>query len=103
MDNHIYSLQAQQNGGLVFGEAAAFYKDIDTGKLYVVYRPVENLHAVLGRWQGTWSGSTLQVLPIAALRGIVGIWVYEPTGTVHVLRKHPALSLLNEEERDAEG
>lgn len=76
----------------------AFYEVLNTADTYVVYFPLEATHTVLGRWQGAWSTS-LQVLPISALREIVGIWVYEPTQTVHILRKHPAMSMLDEEER----
>lgn len=67
---------------------------------YVVYRPIQALHLEWGRWQGTWS-DMLEVLPVEVIVAIVGVWQPENNKTVHVLRKHPALSLLNQAERGA--
>jgi hypothetical protein len=81
----------------VFGEALAFFKVIETEQLLVVYRPL-NCRKVLTTWKGTWSNS-IEVLPVTEIQMVVGIWSYN--NSVYVLRKHPGLSLLPEEESGA--
>jgi len=50
---------------------------------------------VLNKWRGVWS-NTAKVLPVSKIQSVVGIW---PAKTwIYILRKHPAVSLLSEEE-----
>jgi hypothetical protein len=81
----------------VFGEALAFYEIIEADELLMVYRPLRQCEQVLRRWRGIWSND-IEVLPISAVKAVVGIWSY--LQRVYVLQKHPGLSLLNAEESE---
>ena len=83
------------DGRPTFGEALAFIEVQKTKQLLVVYSPVINCQQVLKKWRGVWSDK-IEVLPASTIHSIVGIWPYE--SRVYILRKHPGLSLLSEEE-----
>ena len=89
--------EAQRSGDTkpVFGEALAFFEKPETGQLVVIYYPLSNCEQVLKKWRGVWSDK-IEVLPASTIHSIVGIWPYEPR--VYILRKHPGLNLLSEEE-----
>ena len=78
----------------IFGEALAFYT-AGTNLSLVAYHPLMERHKLFGRWYGTWSSQVL-VLETSAIVGLIGIWTYN--NHVHVLRKHPGVSLLTQEE-----
>jgi hypothetical protein len=80
-----------------FGEALAFYEIIEADELLIVYWPLHQCEQVLRQWRGIWSND-IEVLPISAVKAVVGIWSYQQR--VYVLRKHPGLSLLNAEESE---
>lgn len=87
------------DGKPVFGEALAFFELLETKQLVAVYHPVSNCQQVLKTWRGIWSGK-IEVLPASAIHSLVGIWFHEPR--VYILRKHPGLNLLSEEESEKE-
>ena len=77
----------------IFGEALAFYTAGSVS--LVVYHPLIEHSRLFGRWYGTWSSEVL-VLQTSAIVGLIGIWTYN--NHVHILRKHPGLTLLSQEE-----
>jgi hypothetical protein len=81
----------------IFGEALAFYTTQSAGADFslVVYHPLIQRQKLLGRWYGKWSTS-LYVLETSAIVSLVGIWTYNDH--VHILRRHPALTLLTPDE-----
>jgi hypothetical protein len=79
----------------IFGEALAFYTVAETNLSLVVYHPLIERHKLFGRWYGRWS-STVYVLETSAIVGLVGIWTYNDH--VHILRRHPGLTLLTPDE-----
>ena len=85
----------------IFGEALAFYSTQSAGaKLsLVVYCPLIEHHNLFGRWYGKWSPS-LCVLETSAIVSLVGIWTHKDN--VHILRKHPGLTLLTLDESGVE-
>jgi hypothetical protein len=89
--------EAENSNGLmpVFGEALAFFELLDKNQLLVVYNPLNQCQQVLKKWRGVWS-NTMKVLPVSKIQRIVGIW---PAMTwIYILRKHPGLDWLSEEE-----
>ena len=56
---------------------------------------LKNACRILGKW-----GSEIQVLPVSSIHAIVGIWEYEVSKNVYILRKHPGLEWLTPEERN---
>lgn len=96
----LFAIQMKNSEGSgvpAFGEAMAFYTVTGTAEVYVVYRPIIELHTLLKRWQGKWS-TDLRAMPATVIQAIVGVWNYE--GRVHILRKHPSLTCLSESERE---
>jgi Transposase family tnp2 len=93
--------EAQRSGDAkpVFGEALAFFEMLETKQLVVIYYPLNNCEQVLKKWRGVWS-EKMEVLPASAILSIVGIWSNQ--SKVYILRKHPGLALLSEEERGTE-
>ena len=83
----------------IFGEALAFYT-AGTDLSLVAYHPLIERHKLFGRWYGIWSSQVL-VLETSAIVGLIGIWTYN--NHVHVLRKHPGLTLLTQEECGIDG
>ena len=83
------------DGKPIFGEALAFFEVQKTKELLVVYSPVINCEQVLKKWRGVWSDK-IEVLSVLKIHSMVGIWPYK--SRVYILRKHPGLSLLSEEE-----
>ncbi|KAH9017034.1 hypothetical protein EDB85DRAFT_1817566, partial [Lactarius pseudohatsudake] len=77
----------------IFGEAVAFYTV--AGLSLVVYHPLVERHQLFGRWYGEWS-SKVYVLETSAIVSLVGIWTY--SNHVHILRRHPGLTLLTPDE-----
>src|ERR1700728_3279433 len=90
-----FEAERRGDGKPTFGEALAFIEVQKTKQLLVVYSPVINCQQVLKKWRGVWSDK-IEVLPASTIHSIVGIWPYE--SRVYILRKHPGLSLLSEEE-----
>ena len=88
-----------RNGKPVFGEALAFFQVLETKQLLAVYHPVGDCKQVLKKWRGVWS-EKIEVVAVSDIHSLVGIWSYE--SRVYVLRKHPGLNLLNEEESGRE-
>ena len=85
----------------IFGEALAFYSAEFAGAILplVVYCPLIEHHNLFGRWYGKWSPS-LCVLETSAIVNLVGIWTYKDN--VHILRRHPGLTLLTLDESGVE-
>ena len=79
----------------IFGEALAFYTVAETSLSLVAYYPLIGRHKLFGRWYGKWS-TTVYVLETSAIVSLVGIWTYN--NHVHILRKHPGLTLLTPDE-----
>jgi hypothetical protein len=77
----------------IFGEAIAFYTVANLS--LVVYHPLIERCKLFGRWYGKWSTS-VYVLETSAIVGLIGIWTYNDH--VHILRKHPGLTLLTPDE-----
>jgi len=83
----------------VFGEALAFFELLGKKQLLVVYNPLIQCNQVLNKWRGVWS-NTVKVLPVSIIQSVVGIW---PAKTwIYILRKHPSLAWLMEEESGRE-
>ena len=78
----------------IFGEALAFYTTQTAS--FVVYHPLIERCKLFGRWYGKWS-PLLYVLETSDIVSLVGIWTYNDH--VHILRKHPGLTLLTQDER----
>ena len=68
---------------------------VETQQLLVVYNPLHECQQVLKKWRGTWK-DTIEVLEVSQIQSIVGIW--SGGQWVYVLRKHPGLNLLSDEE-----
>ena len=86
----------------IFGEALAFYQlkvnDI-TEKSMVLYYELMNLKQPLGQLRGQWYHNTIHTIDVSAIVDIVGIWDSENENRdIYILRKHPAISLLNAED-----
>jgi hypothetical protein len=81
--------------GIVFGEALAFYHIVEHSQSVVVCQPLW-VSQILNCLRGKWSHD-IQVLPVSLLQSLVGIFCYHDN--VYVLRKHPGLTLFNEEEK----
>jgi Transposase family tnp2 len=81
---------------VIFGEALAFYDLVDFGKTVVAYRPLSRIKTVLGVYRGEWS-EEIKILPVSSLVNLIGIW--SSGERVYVLRKHPGLLWLSDEER----
>ena len=79
----------------IFGEALAFYTVVETGLSLVVYHPLIERRKKFGRWYGKWS-PLVYVLETSAIVSLIGIWAYKDH--VHILRKHPGLALLTQDE-----
>ena len=79
----------------IFGEALAFYTVAETDLSLVVYHPLIEHHKLHGRWFGKWS-SSIYVLETSAIVSLIGIWTYN--NHVHILRRHPGLTLLRSDE-----
>jgi len=83
----------------VFGEALAFFELLGKKQLLVVYNSLIQCNQVLNKWRGVWS-NTVKVLPVSIIQHVVGIW---PAKTwIYILRKHPGLAWLTEEESGRE-
>ena len=83
----------------VFGEAMAFFELLEKKQLLVVYNPLIQCQQVLKKWRGVWS-NTVEVLPVSIIQSIVGI--RPATAWIDILRKHPGLAWLTEEESGRE-
>jgi hypothetical protein len=81
-----------------FGEAVAFYSVYSTAHL-VVYHKLIGAKKVLGRWCGKWSDECM-VMETSRITNLVGIWEYG--STVHILRRHVGLDILDTEEGEIE-
>jgi hypothetical protein len=81
--------------GTIFGEALAFYSLPDNNYSLVVYHQLVETINVLGRWSREWSKDYM-VLETSSLNKLVGVWERGPT--VHILRKHAGLEMLDAEE-----
>ena len=79
----------------IFGEALAFYTIIEMDISLVVYHPLIERRKLFGRWYGKWS-SAVYVLETSAIVNLIGIWTYNDH--VHILRKHPGLYQLTQDE-----
>ncbi|KAF8265216.1 hypothetical protein EI94DRAFT_1521102, partial [Lactarius quietus] len=81
----------------IFGGALAFYttQSAGTDLSLVVYCPLIEHRKLFGRWYGKWS-PTLYVLETSAIVSLVRIWTYKDH--VHILRRHPGLTLLTLDE-----
>jgi hypothetical protein len=89
----------QSNKMPVFGEALAFFELLGKKQLLVVYTPLIQCQQVLNKWRGVWS-NTAKVCPVSIIQSVVGIW---PAKTwIYILRKHPGLAWLMEEESGRE-
>jgi hypothetical protein len=77
----------------IFGEAIALYTVANIS--LVVYHPLIEHHKLFGRWCGKWSTS-IYVLETSAIVGLIGFWTYN--NHVHILRRHPGLTLLTLDE-----
>ena len=84
-----------ENTKPIFGEALAFYTIVGTDLSFVVYHSLIERQKQFGRWYGKWA-PTLYVLETSAIVGLIGIWTYN--NNVHILRRHPGLTLLTPEE-----
>ena len=78
----------------IFGEALAFYTVAETETL-VLYHPLIEHQKLFRRWYGKWL-STVYVLNTSAIVGLIRIWTYNDH--VHILRRHPGLTLLSLDE-----
>jgi hypothetical protein len=82
----------------IFGEALAFYTDTQSAEAnfsLVVYHPLIETCKLFGRWYGKWS-PLLCVLETSAIASLIGTWTYN--NNVHILRRHPGLTLLTLDE-----
>jgi hypothetical protein len=84
-------------GEVVFGEALAFFEVVQPSQKLVVYHPIVQVQQILGVLRGEFS-KQVEVLPVTSLHDLVGIWSYNGK-RVYILRKHPALDMLTEEEK----
>lgn len=92
---------ANEVGRMVYGEAIAFFEVAEVSQTLVVYHPIVQVKIVLGVLRGNFS-KNMEVLPVTSLCDLTGIWSYD-NDRVYILRKHPALDMLNEEEKGNKG
>ena len=83
----------------VFGEALAFFELLGEKQLLVVYNPLYQCQQRLKKWRGIWL-DTVKVLPVSAIQCIVGVWPANPW--IYILRKHPGLAWLADDESGRE-
>jgi hypothetical protein len=88
--------EGKKQAGSFFGEALAFFKLVQNSQLVMVYQPLVNIQHMLTAVRGNWSGK-IEVLPVSALSSLIGILCFSEK--VYVLRKHPALFWLTDEEK----
>lgn len=83
-----------------FGKVLAFYTrarpDGDNNE-FIAYRPVVELHMQYRWWQEKW-GTAVKVVHVSSIIAVVGIRVGPSLQDIHILRKHPGLSLLSKAE-----
>ncbi|PPQ87628.1 hypothetical protein CVT26_006954 [Gymnopilus dilepis] len=91
----------RKQGDLFFGNARAFYRIKTSTDIYsvVVYTPLHKDSETLHVRRGVWNTGVLEVADIQDIQALVGIWTGCTTEKVYILRKHPALVMLNEGER----
>lgn len=91
-------------GCLIFGHAQAFYRIKTSRELHciVVYTPLCNLNTALNVQRGDWASGTLQIADTREIRALIGIWEGFNTKKIYILRKHPGLEMLSEEESGIE-
>ena len=65
----------------------------------MVYTPLHKDSETLHVHRGVWNTGVLEVADIQDIQALVGIWTGCTTGKDYILRKHPALVMLNEGER----
>ncbi|PPQ98490.1 hypothetical protein CVT26_013891 [Gymnopilus dilepis] len=88
-------------GTLFFGNAHAFYRIKTATDLHclVVFTVLQEDIEVLEFHCGKWKKDSLEVADVKEIQALVGIWKGVKTKKIYILRKHPALAMLNEEER----
>lgn len=92
--------EAKAKGGEpIFGEALAFFEVFEPKQLLAVYHPISKCQQTLKKWRGEWS-EKIEVLAASTIHSLIGIWSHE--SRVYILRKHPGLNLLSEEESGRE-
>ncbi|EKM78020.1 hypothetical protein AGABI1DRAFT_42644 [Agaricus bisporus var. burnettii JB137-S8] len=69
----------------------------------VIYRPLVMVSSKLCTLRGQWGAqSQIEITPIEGIVDIVGIWESKSSDWVYILRKHPGLEHLNQEEKGQE-
>lgn len=92
---------ASGNGfNLIFGEARAFYQlgERFGGRKLALYTPLQEVKKIFHIPRGKWNPQAPEVLEITAIKSLVGIWVGVLSKEIYILRKHPGLQLLTQEE-----
>ena len=85
---------------LIFGEALAFYEMLQReNQLLVIYHRLINQQQIYGAWNGTWA-QNLSVLLVKSITNKIGIWQYNTSRPVWLLRKHPGLAMLSAAETE---
>ncbi|KJA26463.1 hypothetical protein HYPSUDRAFT_132751 [Hypholoma sublateritium FD-334 SS-4] len=89
---------------LIFGEARAFYKVSEKfgNHILAVYTPLQEIKKIFHIPRGKWNPDTPMVLEVSSIQSLVGIWVGILSKEVYILRKHPGLQLLTQEEHGLE-
>jgi hypothetical protein len=85
---------------LIFGEAQAFYQlgERFGERKLAVYSPLQEITKIFHIPRGKWNIEAPNVLEVSAIQSLVGIWVGISSKEVYILRKHPGLQLLTQEE-----
>lgn len=66
----------------------------------MAYTPLEEVKIVLGYPRGKWNTNIVKVANISDITSIVAVWEAdsETSRNIYILRKHPGLALLQDEE-----
>jgi hypothetical protein len=90
--------EGKRGVNVVFGEALSFYHIAEHSQSVVVCQPLR-VSKILNCLRGNWHHD-IQVLPVSSLHSLIGLFCSHDY--VYVLRKHPGLISLNEEEKGLE-
>lgn len=64
----------------------------------MVYTPLTKLNIILNYPRGQWDTRLKKVANIDDIISLVGIWEAEESKNVYILRKHPGLAMLQDDE-----
>lgn len=64
----------------------------------VAYTPLEEVQIVLGFPRGKWNTGLVKVANTIDITSLVAVWEAETSRNIYILRKHPGLAMLQDDE-----